>query len=276
MVFIERFKYYCSGSRALAWLLTITISTGLLFWIVGIICSLFGVGFRTENFLVLSSNPIEALTHPWTLLTYMAVHYSPLHLIFNALWLYWFGRMLADVESDKSLLLLFIGGGVSGGLLYLAASALATHSFGSFLTGNSAAVLSVMTATAMLMPTRRIGLFLFGEVQLKWIVIIFIAITILGDGGGMASRAAHIGGLLFGFVWAAQRKGLIHLPQLRKKNKDKAPQINIRAAAKAMRGKAADHERLDQLLDKIRISGYDSLTSQEKAELNYISSRIDK
>lgn len=43
---------------------------------------------------------------------------------------------------------------------------------------------------------------------------------------------------------------------------------------RAMNREVPDHVRLDQLLDKIRISGYESLTSKEKTELNYISTKL--
>lgn len=51
--------------------------------------------------------------------------------------------------------------------------------------------------------------------------------------------------------------------------------VNTRATIKAMNNRMSDTERLDELLDKIRVSGYDSLSSKEKTELNYISSRLE-
>ena len=273
MGFIDNIKTYCSGSRALAWLLVITVVSGIVCWGTGLIVRLAGAGHDPINsWLALPSGLIVFLTHPWTILTYMVVHFSPLHLIFNALWLYWFGRMLADTRDDRTILTLFIGGGVAGGVLYLLISLLSSYDTG-FLTGDSAAVLSLMTGAAILMPQRRIGLFLLGEVRLKWVAIGCILITLLGGGGGLQSQAAHLGGAAFGAITAICLKNGINF-SWPKSDRNKKRGINTRATVKAF-SSLSDHDRLDQLLDKIRISGYESLSAKEKAELNYISSRID-
>lgn len=271
MAFIEKFREYCGGSRILAWLVTVTVASGLLCWLATVVARLAGSGYDVVNsILALPSDPLRLLTHPWTLATYMLVHYSPLHLIFNVLWLYWFGRMLADTRSDKTLLVLFIGGGVAGGVFYSLTSWLSGNT-GGCLTGDSAAVLSLMTATALFMPSRRIGLFLLGEVKLKWVAVACILITLLGGGGGFPSRAAHIGGVAFGALSFLYYRGSLRFPSIRRKvDAPRPPRVVVSAFEIT-----PDHERLDQLLDKIRVSGYDSLSEKEKTELNYISSRID-
>ena len=111
----------------------------------------------------LPSDPLSFATHPWTLVTYMVAHFAPLHMLFNMLWLYWFGMMFADSGRDRALPWLYAGAGIAGGVFYLAASVISGHAPGTYLTGASAAVLGVMTATAMLMPSRSIGLFLIGD-----------------------------------------------------------------------------------------------------------------
>ena len=275
--FIEKFRHYCGGSRALAWLLTITVGTGLLVWLSGIVCHLSGWnGNGIADWLSLPADFGRFLTRPWTIATYMLVHFSPLHLIFNILWLYWFGRMLADTQRDGTIITLFAGGGIAGGILYMIASTLTLRSSAAYLTGDSAAVLSVMTATALLMPSRRIGLFLIGEVKLKWVAIVCIALTLIGSGGGTAPQAAHIGGILFGLGWWAWRRGYIRLPERGHQSRQAPRKINAKATIKAINRSLTDHERLDQLLDKVRVSGYDSLSKKEKAELNYISQHLEE
>ena len=171
MGFIERFRTLCGGSRALAWLLTVTAGSALPLWIVGLAARLTGhVGDGPGLWLGVPSDITVLTSRPWTLLTYMLVHTNPLHLLFNLLWLYWFGRMLADVASDRQMLWIFVGSGVAGGVLYSVSSAFGGYT-GAYLAGDSAAVLGVMAATALLMPSRRIGLFLIGEVKLKWVAL---------------------------------------------------------------------------------------------------------
>lgn len=279
-VFIDNFKRYCGGNAALAWLLFITVAAGLLLWIISAAGHLLGFSdVWISEWLAVSANPLTVLTRPWTLATYLVTHLSPLHLLFNTLWLFWFGQMLADVSRERTIVILFVGGGVLGALIYILAASLSGYPASACLTGDSAAVLSVMTAAAILMPNRRIGLFLLGEIKLKWIAIVCIAITILGsNGAGVPPQLAHIGGVAFGFIWALNQKGIVKLPQFKpvRSIRSSKTRIDAKATIKAINNRISDEERLDQLLDKIRVSGYESLTGKEKIELNHISNRLNR
>lgn len=283
MVFIDRFSRFCGGSSTLAWLLTVNVATALLLWLSGAVIMLCGGDSRLLYTLTaLPSDPLTFATHPWTLVTYMVAHFAPLHMLFNMLWLYWFGMMFADSGRDRALPWLYAGAGIAGGVFYLAASVISGHAPGTYLTGASAAVLGVMTATAMLMPSRSIGLFLIGEVKLKWVATGCIALTLLGSWGtGIPPQVAHIGGILYGIGWVLVKRGItnrnrmaVRRPSYTKSHRH-LHKVNTKRTIKAMNRMTDDHERLDQLLDKIRISGYDSLTAREKTELNHISARIE-
>lgn len=277
MGFIDKFKDYCGGSVALAWMLTLTVGISLALWLVGALGHLGGFSDGwISAWLALPADPIRALIHPWTFLTYVVTHLSPLHLLFNSLWLFWFGIMLADIGRDRTIVALFIGGGLTGGILYVLTAWLFGYASSAFLTGDSASVLSVMAAVAILIPNRRLRLFLLGEIKVKWIAIACIAITLVGsNGSGIAPQAAHVGGLLFGLITALRLKGNAGFAP-RRREKKSAPCHNVKATLKAIDKSLTDEDRLDQLLDKIRVSGYDSLSSREKTELNHISTRLDK
>lgn len=250
---------YFGGNNRLLWLLAFTVGGSVLLWLSSAVCRLFGLGDAwISEWLALSSDPLRFITRPWTLLTYTVTHLSVLHLLFNSLWLYWFGMMLSDIGRDKAILTLFIGGGIAGGLIYIGLSLLPGSEYASVLTGDSAAVLSVMTATALYMPDRSVRLFLLGSVRLKWIAIICGALTLLGaNGAGLPTMGAHVAGILFaaGYVVYTRR-----MPK--------------RKPEKAFKKLINEEQRLDHLLDKIRLSGYESLTAKEKIELNYLSSRL--
>lgn len=236
-------------------------------------------GNFTMPWLCVSSDPKVFLLHPWTAVTYMATHYDFLHLLFNMLWLYWFGTMLPTQSGGKTLLWLYAGGGLAGTALYVAVTALwpSLSTPGAYLCGASASVLSVMTAVAVLSPDRRVNLFLFGPVKIKWIAIACIVLTFLGIGGGNpGAQSAHIGGVAFGLAFAVfyinkKFSGIFRFP-VRKTGETR----NGDAVAKAAAGRLSDSSRLDELLDKIRFSGYKSLTTGERNELNELSRRLDK
>ncbi|MDE6392103.1 MAG: rhomboid family intramembrane serine protease [Muribaculaceae bacterium] len=284
MAFIDRLSGICGGSRVLAWLLAVNIVMSLALWAALAAIELSGGDSSLLYAVALPSDPLLFAAHPWTLATYMAVHFSPIHMLVNMLWLLWFGRLFSGSGRETSLLWLYLGSGVCGGLFYIAASAVTGYAPGTYLTGASAAVLGVTGATAMLMPSRRVNLFLLGEVRLIWVATGCIVLTVAGSwGAGIPPQAAHIGGLAFGVATAFARKysgprisgkapaAAVFRPDGRGQGRYR---LNARRTLDAINRMPDDHERLDQLLDKIRMSGYGSLTARERTELNHISSKI--
>ncbi len=265
------FRSWCGGSLSLEWLVGLNLGIGLLLAIAFLICLLARLPFDwAYSLLALPSSPEGFFTHPWTLGTYMVSQFHPLHLLFNLLWLVWFGRMLAETGKGSQIAPLYISGGIAGGLLYLIVSAASDSPAGAYLTGSSASVLTLMAVATLNNPNRRVNLFLFGEVKIKWVALVCILLTLIGADGGMgAGQAAHIGGLLTGLLfWIFQR-----YPLKFRKAKGKV-RIDGRAAANRMRDLREMNIRLDELLDKVRTSGYDSLSKSEKKELDDLSRRI--
>lgn len=271
---MEKWKRYCGGSTLLAWL---TLAEAGI-WVVVAVLSILGKFLHFNpgiaEWLTLSSRFGIFLTRPWTLLTYMMVHFDVLHMIFNVLWLYWFGRYLLIAATDRTLALHFFGGGICGGILFVVSAALGWG--GGWLCGCSAAVIAVMCGAAFRHPDMEIGLFLIGNVKLKWVAIVCCLLTFLGGGG---NQAAHLGGLLWGIGlsvfsshtpylkdFGKNRKGGGDQPRQRKRSADRM--------VKVLADRRSDMERLDEILDKIKISGYDSLSKKERKELNELSQRL--
>jgi len=268
--FIDRISRFC-GSRRLAWLLLVNIGAALLLWIAMVVLNLTHARADILNRLfALPSDAMEFAFRPWTLVTYMFVHFSPLHLLFNMLWLFWFGRMLTDTGHDRRAIRLFIIAGVTGGAAYVTASVLTDYGPGSYLTGSSAAVLGLMCYAAVCMPNHVIRFFLIGDVKLKWVAVVCVLLTLMGGSVAIPTQCAHLGGIVTGLV-SKRLRDVIHLPK--EKTVKRKSSSSVR---KAMPTQAELNERLDQLLDKIRLSGFDSLSEREKAELNYLSTVIKK
>lgn len=105
------------------------------------------------------------ILQPWSLLSYMFMHAGFLHILFNMLWLYWFGSLFLYFFSGKHLRGLYVLGGICGGLFYMIAYNIfpyfsQTLPF-STLVGASASVLAIVAATAYREPNYRVQLFLF-------------------------------------------------------------------------------------------------------------------
>ena len=121
---------------------------------------------------------IRFFHQPWSIITYMFMHAGLLHILFNMLWLYWFGSLFLHFFSAKHLRGLYILGGILGGLLYM----VAYNVFPLFnqevavstLVGASASVLAIVAATAYREPNYRVQLFLFGAIRLKYLALVVI------------------------------------------------------------------------------------------------------
>lgn len=147
----------------------------------------------------LPSSPAVFMTRPWTLVTYMFAQYDLLHVVFNMLWLYWFGTMFTMTASSRRLLTLYLCGGLAGAVLFMLGYMVLPmfHSSYGSLIGSSASVIAVVTAVAILMPHFKMHLLLIGSVSVKWIAIVTIVLVLVGvTGSNAGGEIAHIGGVI--------------------------------------------------------------------------------
>jgi membrane associated rhomboid family serine protease len=248
----------------------------------------FGSTFLSK--LMLYSDLSKLLTQPWSILSYMFVHVSFWHIVFNLLVLYWFGRIFEDLVSATRLIPVFIMGGLVGGVVFLLTSNLFpvfnTVLGNSSLVGASAGIAAIILATATLAPNYTIHMILIGPVQIKWIAIVLIGMDVLflseGNTGG---RLAHLGGAFAGYLYVFQlRKGndfsdyMIYfwnkITSLFKKKEKKLKVVKKGSPSNVKPKKVVDQDhqdKLDAILDKISRSGYESLSTEEKAFLFDIS-----
>ncbi|MBB3188555.1 rhomboid family protein [Microbacter margulisiae] len=231
-----------------------------------------------------SSLPLLAM-RPWTLLTYMFLHVGFLHILFNLLCLFWFGQLFLLYFSQKHLLGVYLLGGFAGALFYIGAYNLfpyfAIVRENSFLLGASASIMAIIVAVATHVPNFEVPLWLFGKVRLKYIAVFTLIISILGVSSNNAGgEFAHLGGALIGFIFAKRfhagkdlTKGINKLIDgiitLFKPRPKRVKMTYTRAKTDAFYNKQQhDNEKeIDVILDKIKRSGYDSLSAEEKKKL---------
>lgn len=154
------------------------------------------------------------------------------------------------------------------------------HAFGySILIGASAAVLGVGAVMAIYSPDFRVFLFGAFEVKYKYFYLgIFVLNTIIDFSINTGGKISHMGGALFGVIYGYYlRKGndLFDLNfNIKRKTKLKVVSNNSRSESYGTTADAAsDAQKMDELLDKISRSGYDSLTKKEKEELFRLSQK---
>lgn len=246
------------------------------------------------SYLMVPANVGKLLYKPWSLLTYMFLHFNFWHVLFNLIWLYIFGRIFLLYLTEKQLFSTYILGGLAGAALYIISynlfPGLVLYADISQMLGASAAVMAIAMSISFYVPNYSINLIFLGPVKLKYIAIFFIVTDILQiasyNAGG---HIAHLGGVLYALIYIRfirQGKDLgsginriaDSLVTLFKPRKSKL-KVSYKKSAKEMddfeynRNKAAEQKEIDRILDKIAKSGYDSLSKKEKEILFRMSNR---
>jgi membrane associated rhomboid family serine protease len=230
----------------------------------------------------------EFIWEPWTLFTYSFVHFDLLHLVFNMLMLYWFGRLVTEFMGSQKLFALYLWGGLAGGLLYLVLFntipffVRGVDSIGLGMIGASASIYAIIVGIATLLPDYQIFLLFFGPVKLKWVaaVTVFLSFIAMAGYANQGGNVAHVGGALMGYIFVQQlRRGndlsllLSRVANWGKKlfngqGKRRASRPDDRRGAGGVNrnGSSANpsQDEIDRILDKIGEKGYESLTQEEK------------
>ncbi|MDR2414798.1 MAG: rhomboid family intramembrane serine protease [Odoribacteraceae bacterium] len=222
---------------------------------------------------------------PWTPLTYMFTHLGFLHLLFNMLWLYWFGSIFRE-RLPGNLVGVYLAGGIAGAGAYILAYNLlpvfAPDLPLSSAIGASGAVMAIVFAVCTYLPNHRVYILLVGPVRLVHLALFTVIVDAISiPGGNAGGHIAHLGGALFGCLFSlAARRGidLSRLPLLHRRPAKRARRkVNMRVEYKKDAKEMSDKEynmerrkrdnRVNEILDKISRSGYDSLTKEERETL---------
>ena len=254
-----------------------------------------GMAVAVRSVLELPASLWRLALYPWTLFTYMFIHGGAWHLLWNMLALYGFGRIFLNFFSVRQFVWYYILGGLSGALFYVAAYNVFPGFnegllSGSCLVGSSAAVVSIIVATAVRSPQYRINLFLVGSIRLSTLALVAVVISLLmlsGDNAG--GNFAHLGGAFAGWLLALMLgRGVDVIQQIckpfewfaslfrktpRKKGKFTYVKSERSADYEYNARKRADEAEVDRILEKIKHGGYASLSDEEKKRLFEASSK---
>lgn len=256
-----------------------------------------GGGFqRFMRYFEVGADWQHNLFFPWVFITHMFLHTDFWHILWNMLMLHWFGRIVGDLLGDRRILPIYLLGGLAGGLSYFIMANVPTPwDFGSHALGASAALMAILVVAGKTAPDYNISLILIGDVKLKFIVAVLFLLDLiaLSNNNNSGGSFGHLGGGLMGYVIAAQlQRGndltapvnrLIERlssffsnlfskrrpsPRVAYRHVDvKRSQSSPSAAAprrSASREDRIPQEKLDAILDKIKQTGYESLSADEK------------
>lgn len=275
-------KSFRSGS-ALTKLIYINLAVFLAVKLIGVVFFLLSIDptFSIVNWFAVPADINNLVFKPWTIFTYMFLHQDFLHILFNMLWLYWFGQIFLRYFDEKKLLSVYLVGGLAGAALYiLAFNILPVFSNilpMSYALGASASVIAIVIAVSVYAPNFKVNLLFFGPVALKYIAIVTIILDILSIASSNAGgHIAHLGGALLGYLYIVQMKKGRNITKgfdrfmdkifslFKRKEKFKVTYKRPMTDYEYNKSKVAEQKNIDAILDKIAKSGYDSLTKTEK------------
>jgi len=263
-------SFFCSGS-VLSWLLIINVGIWLCVCVASLVAWLYkipaeAVELWISDYWAIPAYLSKLLIRFWTPISYMFLHFDFWHIFFNMLWLYWFGRIFLEFLSSRKLLTVYLWGGIFGALFFILSynifPVFELIRFDAYALGASASVMAIVMATSFHVPRYTLNLFIIGRVRLIWIALVYLVIDVLsiphGNAGG---HIAHLGGALFGFLYAMNLKKSFFKKKIKPKTYHYTNDelYNIQ--------KKQEQEDIDRILDKISKHGYDVLSKKEKETL---------
>lgn len=285
MSIADEIKSSFKQGSTLTRLIYLNLAVFILIQVVTIFTHLFGgesFTYTLISYLAVPTNGMTLLTRPWTLVTYMFTHEGFFHILFNLLWLYWFGKIFLSYLTEKQLLSMYLLGGLAGALLYIVSfnlfPGLREQVHTSMALGASASVMAVVMAIAFIEPNYRIYIFLVGPVKIIYVALIGFALSSLVDFSvNTGGKIAHIGGAVLGYYFTVQYNKGKDITMGFSRFLDKVfswfkPREKMRVTHKKKpstdyeynKQKVQNQKEVDRILDKISKKGYDSLTKEEK------------
>ena len=265
----NKINLYISGLNIVEKIILFNITLYLLPFVLKTVLFLFNIkGLSIVNWFTIDATLSEFILKPWSILTYGFIHGSFSHIFWNMLILYYFGNILKNIFGEKLILNLFLSGIVAGGLTYLISYNLfpVFKGINSVMIGASAGVMSVLFFLAAYDPQYRIRIIFF-DIKILYIALFLFFYDIiqipLNNSGG---HIAHIGGALWGYYYSVKYNNgsdLVNsILSYFKKNTNNKPSVKSKKDNKSF-----NQDKIDEILDKISDSGYDSLTKSEKEYL---------
>lgn len=267
----------------------------IIFLIINIISVFLSLIMNNESIFIdffkhhisgLHTNLIDFIKHPWGLFISIFSHYDLMHLLFNMIFLYFSGKIFEQIFNSRRLIITYIIGGLTGGILEVIAHnifpKLQIFNY-PLIVGASGSIMAIFIATAFYRPNLKLNLFGVLPVRIILLAGIFITFDLLalGKEDGTA-HFAHLGGAIIGWISIKninKPNNIINLSdnfwnKFIKLFKNRNTRLKIHKKHSKNKRFKTDEEynldnknrqdKIDKILDKISKSGYESLSKKEK------------
>jgi len=271
--FINNIKYRYNKGNIVEKLIYINVAVFLLSYLFNTLAFLMADSSSfVFDWFSLPANFNDFIFKPWTLFTYAFLHEGLWHILSNLLVLFYIGNLFLEYFTPKHFLNYYVLGALFGGLVFLASYNFfpALKQSNSVLVGASAAVTAIFIGITTYMPNYEIKIRFIGFVKLWYLAAIWIGLDIIqipaGNAGG---HLAHLGGAFMGFLLTYHFKKdsqlFAYLSKLFTFKKQKPLKTVYKSAKRTKTSNTmANQKKVDEILDKISKSGYETLTKEEK------------
>lgn len=231
-------------------------------WFVQVVFARLLHTYAFDNYFALK--PDEALPgRPWQLITYMFLHsLGPMHLIGNMFTLAFVGGSVEGALGSRRFLRYYLICGVAGALLTFL-----PHFRSAIYLGASGAVLGVVVGFGLLFPDAPVVIPFLVVLPAKIVVLFLVLLNVMSALGSSQSGVAyivHVGGMAAGFAMLRGDRILGRVSRdWERRNRER--QARRRAEVRL---------RMDEILDKYRERGKESLTQEEWRTLLEESKRL--
>ncbi len=299
MNILEDVKQQYNRGHRITQLIIINVGVFLAFLVIRLLMMIFGGAAGEASFqhvlelFEARKSLSDTLIHFWTPFSYMFLHADIWHIFFNMLYLYWFGRILEEMGGRKMVLPVYLLGGFIGFVAFVLSGF--THlPVGEMALGASASVMAIVAATATLVPYFELHLLIIGRVELRWVALFLLtadlaSISIL-EASNNGGHLMHIGGIFTGWFIVYQRQNGRDIPEWFDKRFNaiarwfstfRKPKMTASRGGGSMNqpntpfntphqvsgDENPDQVVIDAILEKIKRSGIQSLSEQERAWL---------
>jgi membrane associated rhomboid family serine protease len=279
--------------RRISFTIALLIANALVFLAQLLVAQMFLRGTQIEvHYFALSLAGLKS-GYLWQLVTFQFMHAGWLHLIFNSVAIFFFGRPVETALGRGRFLAIYFSSGILGGVVQML-FALMFQSFDAPVVGASAGAYGLVAAFAVLHWMERFTLlFYFIPVTLRGRTLLWGTLALAGIGladrtSGVAN-AAHLGGILTGFFYVRQivqgRWPRWEFPARRREPREfaAASKVKNKLQSSTASGSREDFStdeflknEVDPILEKISAQGIQSLTARERQILETAREKINR
>lgn len=262
-------------------LIYLNIACFLISYVVFGLLRLVGIDIDFLQYVSLSSDPMDLLWKPWSIVSYSFFHSDFFHIFFNLIILNFSCQMFLTFFNQKQLLGLYLLSAVFSGLVFVFSFYL--MNIISPIVGASGAIMAILVAVTTFQPLMNVRLLFIGNVKLWHVTVVILLIDLIQiQSGNSGGHIAHLAGAFFGFIYIKLLQNGTDLSKIvsnllnffvnlftkspstpfKKVHRNyKKPIVNT---ASKIVTKDKTQQQIDEILDKISRSGYDCLTKEEK------------